>query len=108
MTSEVPTSLAGLKASIELDSEISNSFLEVVQMGLDKLDVDICGLLGEAKIDADPANAANPPDELVFKSRTCKRLNELYIKENLQMALGLMDVLGEQLLVGASPRQWVQ
>ena len=32
----------------------------------------------------------------------------MYIKENLQMALGLMDVLGEQLLVGASPRQWVQ
>ena len=66
MTSEVPISLAGLKASIELDSEISNSFLEVVQMGLDELNVDSWGLLGEAKIDADPANAAKPPDELIF------------------------------------------
>ena len=68
--------MTGLKASIELDddddnSEISNSFLEVVQIGLDdddddKLDVDCWGLLGEAKIEDDPANAAKPPDEFVF------------------------------------------
>ena len=75
MTSEVPTSLAGLKASIEVDSEISNSFLEVVQMGLDKLDVDSCGLVGEAKIDADPANAANPPDELVWRFCGIRRIS---------------------------------
>jgi hypothetical protein len=48
VTSEVPTSFAGLKASMKFDSEISNSFLwsrvrsvvEVVQIGLDDLDVD--------------------------------------------------------------------
>lgn len=74
MTSEVPTSLGGLKASMELGLEISNSFLwsrvrsvvGVVQMGLDELDVDCWGLL-QAKGDADPANAAKPPDELVFR-----------------------------------------
>jgi hypothetical protein len=32
-------------------------------MGLDELDVDCWGLKG----DADPANAAKPPDELVFR-----------------------------------------
>ena len=73
--------MTGLKASIELDddddnSEIPNSFLEVVQIGLDDDDddddkleeVDCWGLfkLGEAKIEDDPANAANPPDEFVF------------------------------------------
>ena len=52
---------------MELDSEVSKSFLEVVQMGLDKLDVDCWDLLGEAKIDDDPANAAKPPDEIVFR-----------------------------------------
>ena len=40
MASEVPISLAGLKASMVLDSEIPSSLLEVVQMGLDELDVD--------------------------------------------------------------------
>lgn len=39
VTSELSISLAGLNASIELDSDVSNSFLEVVQMGLDELDV---------------------------------------------------------------------
>ena len=38
----------------------------VVQMGLDGLNSVSLDLL-QAKGDADPANAAKPPDELVFK-----------------------------------------
>ena len=41
VTSEDTISLVGLKASIELDSEISNSFLEVVQMGLDEFELNV-------------------------------------------------------------------
>ena len=54
------------------------------------------------KGDADPANAAKPPDELVFfflGSRRVRNDSRCIKKENLQLSLGLMDVLGEQLLV---------
>jgi len=62
---------------MEFDSVISNPFLwsrvgsvgVVVQMGLDDVNADCWGLLllREAKGDVDPANAAKPPDELIFR-----------------------------------------
>lgn len=61
---------------MEVGSESANSFLwlrvcsevGVFQMGFDELNA-VCWdllLLREAKGDVDPANAAKPPDELIF------------------------------------------